>query len=177
MVLLLSLFYFTKNNKFYEYRYVAEVKKIYNLGFKDFLKNTQYGAHYNTAYKVFQNNKYFGVGIKNFRYEGHKGIYHDEDYVFANSKSNTHPHQIHFEFLSETGLFGYIAFLIFIIFSLLTSLKNYKKTKNYYQIAGAIFIVTSLLPYLPSGSFFSTFNSSIFWLNYAIMMGYNEKKN
>jgi len=30
---------------------------------------------------------------------------------------------------------------------------------------------------LPSGSFFSSFNSSIFWLNYAVMMGYINKKS
>ena len=28
-----------------------------------------YGAHYDTALKIFQNNKLFGIGLKNFRIE------------------------------------------------------------------------------------------------------------
>jgi O-antigen ligase len=31
-------------------------------------------------------------------------------------RQSTHPHQIHHEFLSETGLFGYVIFFIVYIF-------------------------------------------------------------
>ena len=41
---------------------------------------------------------------------------------------------------------------------------------------GIIFIFTSLLPILPSGSFMSTFTSGIFWFNFALMAGYIKTK-
>ena len=65
---------------------------------------------------------------------------------------------------------------MFIFYSLFISIKNYLKFRNLYQLGAILFILMSLIPYLPSGSFFSSFNSSIFWLNYAVMMGYINKK-
>ena len=177
LLILLTFVGYVKFNKYYDYRYLGEIKNISNQGLEEYLKKSPYGAHYNAAYKVFQKNKIFGVGIKNFRIEGSKGIYHNEEYLFAFNKSNTHPHQIHFEFLAETGLFGYISFLIFIFFSLFISLRYCIINKNFYQLSSILFVLATLIPYLPSGSFFSTFNSSVFWINYAIMMAYNKKLN
>ena len=64
-----------------------------------------------------------------------------------------------------------------IIFSFITAIKNYLKTRNIYQLSALIFILISLIPYLPSGSFYSSFNSAIFWVNYAIMMSYLKKED
>ena len=83
-----------------------------------------------------------------------------------------------YEFLSETGIFGLFCFLIFIFFSIILSLKNYIQNKNIYQFSALVIVVVSILPVIPMGSFFATYPSSIFWINYAIMMGYNyTKKN
>ena len=90
----------------------------------NFIKWTKYGAHYNAAYKIFLENPYFGVGIKHFRNESIKEKYRNEEYKWTDERNTTHPHQIHFEFLSETGLFGYIIFIIFITTSLYLSIKN-----------------------------------------------------
>ena len=58
----------------------------------------------------------FGV-IKNFRYESGKSKYLMK--TCSNKiRQSTHPHQIHLEFLSETGLFGYLSFLTFILTTL-----------------------------------------------------------
>ena len=43
-------------------------------------------------------------------------------------------------------------------------------------VVGIIVVIISILPVLPIGSFFATYTSSIFWINYAIMMGYNYNK-
>jgi len=77
--------------------------------------------------------------------------------------------------LSETGLFGYISFLLFIFFSIWLGIKNYLKEQNLYQLSSIIFIVTTLLPILTSGSFLSTFTSGIFWVNYAVMVSFIKK--
>ena len=131
-------------------------------GIEKFYKNSQYGAHKDAALKIFKEYPVFGVGIKNFRYESGKPKYFNEEYTATKIRQATHPHQIHLEFLSETGLFGYISFLIFILSSVIISKKNYLKNKNIFQFSGIIFIFSTLIPLLPSGSFLSTFNSSIF---------------
>jgi O-antigen ligase len=127
--------------------------------------------------KILRENLYFGVGIKNFRNEASKQKYENREYKKTDFRQATHPHQIHHEFLSETGLFGYISFLLFIIFSLWLGIKSYLKEKNLYQLSSIIFIMTTLMPILTSGSFLSTYTSGIFWLNYAIMVSFIQKKN
>ena len=142
-----------------------------------FIKWTKYGAHYNAAYKIFLENPYFGVGIKHFRNESIKEKYRNEEYKWTDERNTTHPHQIHFEFLSETGLFGYLFFIIFISASLYLSIKNYLIHKNLFQLVTILYVLVSILPLLPSGSFFSTYSSSLFWLNYTIMVSYIKKLN
>ena len=141
----------------------------------NFIKWSKYGAHYNAAYKIFLENPYFGVGIKHFRNESIKEKYRNEEYKWTDERNTTHPHQIHFEFLSETGLFGYTIFIIFITASLYLSIKNYLIHKNLFQLVTILYVLVSILPLLPSGSFFSTYSSSLFWLNYAIMVSYIKK--
>ena len=156
----------------YKHKYYYQIETLFKKnGITNFYRNSQYGAHYDTAIQIFYKYPLFGVGIKNFRFESGKDIYINDDFEKNNSRQATHPHQVHLEFLSETGIFGYFCFLLFISYSLIVSLKNYLRHKNIFQLASMIFILTSLLPLLPSGSFLSTFNSGIFWINYIIMIG------
>ena len=67
-----------------------------------------------TAIKIYQSNKLFGVGI-NFRIESGNPKYKNSAIKFNDQAATTHPHQIHLEILSETGLFGYLFFIIFIV--------------------------------------------------------------
>ena len=105
-----------------------------------------------------------------------KEIYTKQNKDFAFQIMGTHPHQIHFEILSETGLFGFLSFTTFILYSFFCSLKSYFKNRNKYQLSALLFILCSLIPFLPSGSFFSTYTSVLFWLNFAIMTSYNKGK-
>jgi O-antigen ligase len=147
-------------------------------GLSKYLENSQYGAHRNVAKEIFLDNPVFGVGIKNFRIESRNGKYESLEHKMNHLRGSNHPHELYYEFLSETGIFGLICFLIFILSSLIFSIKNYLKKKNIYQLSGIIIVLVSILPVIPIGSFFATYTSSIFWINYAIMMGYNfDKKN
>ena len=76
---------------------------------------------------------------------------------------NTHPHHIYMQFLSETGLIGFLLFLsiflfvtynIFVLFksSLLNSLNNNDKVVYFSLVA--VFI--SMFPLLPSETFLTT---------------------
>ena len=160
-------------NQDYKHRYFEQFKNLYSVnGLANFYKESQYGAHQDAAIKIFKEFPIFGVGVKNFRHESNKEKYKNLDLKATNSKQTTHPHQIHLELLSETGIFGYLSFIIFILFSLVIGIKNFSKYKNPYQLASILFVITSILPILPSGSFLSTFNSAIFWINFSIMIGY-----
>ena len=168
---------FLNINLTYKYRYLSTHLQtlLQKDGVSKYLNSSQYGAQYNVAKEIFKDNPLFGVGIKNFRVEVYNQKYDDLKHGENRLRHATHPHQIHYEFLSETGLVGYICFLVFIILSILWSVKSYLINKNIYQLSGILFILASMIPLLPSGSFLSTYTSSIFWLNYAIMMGYNKK--
>ena len=163
-------------NQNYKDRYYVQFAEVLSAkGLNHYLNTSIYGAHYKVAYEIFKDNPYFGVGVKNYRIESFNDKYENLNHNTPERRGNTHPHQLHFEFLSETGLVGYISFIIFMVFSIFISIKNYLKNKNFFQLSSILYISISLLPLLPSGSFFSTYSSGLFWLNYSIMICYNNK--
>ena len=163
-------------NKDYKYRYYSQIKNIYQSNALNyFLKNSQYGAHQLVAFEIFRDNPLFGVGIKNFMSESYNLKYNNNN-PNNNLRVGTHPHQLHMQFLSETGLFGYVSFLILIIGSVFLGIKEYLKSKNLYLLSSIIFIISTLIPIIPSGSFFSTFSGGIFWINFIIMSAFILRK-
>ena len=75
------------------------------------------------------------MGIKNFRIESGNKKYNDLDHKLNDSRVSNHPHELYYEFLSETGIFGFSCFLIFILSSIIFSIKNYLKKRNIYQLS------------------------------------------
>jgi|TARA_B110000971_G_C19981902_1_gene487761 O-antigen ligase len=179
-ILFISLIFLTiiNSSESYKARYFDQIIILFTKnGYSNYIKQSLYGAHRNAAKKIFSEHLIFGVGVKNFRHESLKKKYENLEYKETDSRYATHPHQVHYEFLSETGVFGYSCFLIFILSSVYLAFKSYLKTRNLYQLSAIIFITTSLLPLLPSGSFLSTYTSSIFWINFAIMNSYIKELN
>lgn len=177
ILLIISFLTILNFNPEYKKRYYNQIGLVFQKGVTKYLKETNYGAHRNVAKEIFKDNPIFGVGIKNFRVESANPKYDNLDHKQNYLRVSTHPHELYHELISETGLFGLLSFLIFIILSLFLSLKNYMIYKNPFQFSAILFVLISILPVLPSGSFLSTFSSSIFWINYSLMMGYNLKKN
>ena len=174
----LALIFFTisKNEnlkeRFYNQIFVNLVEHNYDI--KKFFRFTTYGAHYDTAIQIFKNHPYFGVGLKNYRIESGKAKYENPNFIFNEKRKTTHPHQIHFEFLAEMGLFGYISFFIFFFIFLTKSIKIQIKNKNLYHLSSLLFILVSFAPLIPSGSFFTTYGAAIFWLNFAVVESFND---
>mgnify|MGYP006110317713 FL=1 len=126
-----------------------------------------HGGHYSTALKIYNNNKVFGVGIRNYSEEIKKKEY--KFFFYYNSKDpSTHPHQIHFELLAELGLFGYFSLMFFFIYHFYIFIKK-KNFNDNLSLSGLLFVFTSLLPLLPSGSFFTSHAATLFWMNFAFM--------
>ena len=148
---------------------------INSFSVQKYISSTQYGAHYDTAIKIFYNYPLFGSGIKTFRNESSKDTYNSYNSYIDQKRWSTHPHQVHLEFLSETGIFGYLSFLIFFLYTIGISIKYYVASKNLYQLSGILFVSITLLPILPSGSFFTTYGATIFWINFAIMIAHKNK--
>ena len=172
LLIISGIFY---SNDSLKKRYYNQISVIYSIdGFKKYFKESQYGAHQITAYEIFKDNVLFGVGLKNFREESKKSIYENPDYYKTSQRQSTHPHQIHLEILSELGLLGYIFFLILIFYSIIFSTKNYFIERNPYQLSALIYILSCLIPLMPSGSLFSTFFGGIFWFSFGLMISFNK---
>ena len=165
----LILFLIILNSDSYKYRFWTMLIKPGIEKPVSFVKNSNYGQHYMVAIEVFKNNKIYGVGLKNYREEVKKDIY--------NKNSSIHPHQVHFEILAELGLIGYFYFLIFFVFSLFFSINSFFKEKNIYKLSAILFVFVNLLPIIPTGSFFTTYTATIFWINFAIMLPKNRLLN
>lgn len=129
-----------------------------------------YGGHWHAAWEIFLDHKIFGVGINNYRIESGDNKYYNEKVTFSKGRQNIHPHQLYLEILSETGIFGFVVFFLFITGSVYVGIKNYLETKNLTILSGLLFILTFTLLPLPSGSFFTTYGATIFWINYSLMV-------
>ena len=81
-----------------------------------------------------------------------------------------HPHQFHYEILSELGLIGYVLILGFLIHQIYYGLKLYKTKKDILVLSSSLFIFANIIPLLPSGSFFTTYTATIFWINYSFIL-------
>ena len=127
------------------------------------ISNNRHLSHYYVATEIFKENILFGSGFKSFRIESPKKKYQKNEIHGA----STHPHQFHFEILSELGLIGYILIfsnLIYILF------KKFDYDKNLIRTGALLFIIASLIPILPSGSFFTSYGSTIFFINYSLLI-------
>ena len=131
-------------------------------------QNIKYFAHYDVSLKIFREYPLFGVANKNFRHECHNKKYFDNRIKLTEVRCNTHPHQIHFELLSEHGIVGYIFFFYMMFVGLKKFFNNSLITKNIFHYSAGVYLIVFFIPVIPSGSFFSTFNGTLFWLIFAL---------
>lgn len=137
-------------------------------------KESHHGAHYYTALEIFKSYPIFGIGNKNFREECLDEKYNNKSYARINERCSTHPHQVYLELLSEHGIIGFIIILFVIFYSIFKSFVNFNKNQNLIQLGAILFVASTFMPLIPSGSFFTSFDATIFWFNYAIMLSYNK---
>ena len=146
-------------------------------GIINYIKGIPYGAHFSTAYKIFKENPINGIGLKNFYFECGKDKYIDKEFVFNHARCSTHPHQLHFELLSHIGIFGYLVFIYLFLYFIYFGFQNYLRNKDPYLLASLVFIFVSIFTPVPSGSFFTTYGATIFWLNFGLVLAFASKQN
>ena len=146
-------------------------------GNENFLKTfheSHHGAHYFTAFEIFKSYPIFGIGNKNFREECLNEKYNNLTYARISERCSTHPHQIYLELISEHGIIGSAIILFVIFYSIFKSIIIYSKKNNLIHIGATLFVASTFIPIIPSGSFFTSFDATIFWFNYGVMLSYNK---
>jgi len=163
------IMFLVPNVKYLEIRFINNVKDVFS-------NHSVYFDIYKSASQVFENNKIFGVGNKNYRVEtcnskrtkeNNTELYHCQ----------THPHQFYLELISEHGILG--SFLIlFILFKLIFSkiIDTFKKD-NYLKLGSLIYMLLMFIPLLPTGAFFGDFLLTIFIINLSIFYASDKNSN
>lgn len=145
---------------------------------KFYIFSIQHNSHYVSALKIFRDNKFFGVGIKNFR-----NVCKDSKYYVSKFSCSTHPHNTYIQLLSETGFLGFVFIFTLLIFIIFFSLKHYILTfrKKYYfndfEICLLSAILISFWPLVPTGNFFNNWLSIIYSLSISIFLWSKFFKN
>lgn len=140
-----------------------------NLNFNDNKKinlfSKQHSDHYASAYKMFKENKLFGVGVNNFRELCHINKYKVSEYSCVR-----HPHNTYIQVLAELGIVGLFfiisIFILFIYYSTKHLICLFK-TKSYFsnfEVSLLASILIVLWPVAPSGNFFNNWLSIIYYL-------------
>jgi hypothetical protein len=148
--------------------------KYGNENFLKTFKESHHGAHYFTAFEIFKSYPIFGIGNKNFREECSNEKYNNKSYARISERCSTHPHQIYLELISEHGIIGSVIILFVIFYSIFKSFIIYIKKKNFIHLGAILFVTSTFIPIIPSGSFFTSFDATIFWFNYGVMLSYNK---
>ena len=135
-------------------------------------------SHFKTALNMFFDKPIFGVGPNMFRHECSKDKYASGDF-----NCTTHPHNIHIQVLAETGIIGYLIFLIpflliiKIFFKNLFKLKEKKSTGDDYKMCLLIAFFITLFPLAPGGNFFNNWLSIVHFLPVGFFLHVQLKKN
>jgi len=154
-------------------------KKNDNINFENISKNfkiysSDHEGHLKLAFKLFNENKIFGIGPRGFRYHC-RGINYDSD----EGVCSTHPHNILIQIVSELGLIGlsfYIFAGIFVLFNFFQLILKKEYEDDYLSFYSITFgLIINLFPFIPGGDFFNNWISIILYYNIGFYL-YSYKK-
>jgi O-antigen ligase len=145
---------------------------------KLYIYSIQHQSHIISAYKIFKENVLFGSGVKMFR------KICDKRYNIDRFSCTTHPHNLIMQFLSETGIIGFLFYILSLLYTLLKLFKLFKlkilntiddfhRTQFFFLIA----LLISLFPVLPSGSFFNNWIAIISFFPVGLYLATTLKKS
>lgn len=123
---------------------------------------------FNAAVKTWQKSKIYGAGLKSFKIncEGHT----------VNTICSYHPHNYYLEFMMDLGLVGLALIVIIFLSVFIIFLRSYLLNKDLslreklILIPPFLIFFTEIFPVKSSGSFYTTGNSTIFFIFLAITL-------
>jgi len=149
-----------------------------------FLRHSGHNRIMRAGIEVWKEGFLTGFGINSFRMKCFEILIKDNKKRKGDSQKiscGNHPHNYYLELLAETGIIGFSFVLLFsliLIKNSLTYFLNNKKTDPNIILLAPIIIVffLEIWPIRSSGSFFTTWNATFFWICASILMGYRIKK-
>ena len=168
IILLLIISFINPSAKERVFNQTMDQMNLFNSEKKEeiYIFSKQHTHHYITAYRMFLDNKIFGVGVKNFRNFCNKKKYEE-----SSLSCSTHPHNTYIQILTEIGLVGFIFLVLIVIYYLRFIFKHLLlrlKGKSFFtdfEICILSGVAIYLWPFIPTGNIFNN------WLN--IMMVLN----
>ena len=123
-------------------------------------------SHLITAWNIFKDYPYFGIGPNNFRKFCDKQEYqHDE------KSCTTHPHNTYIQLLSEIGIFGMLPIILVVYYLIKVSINHIiqilRQTKTHfddYQVCLIACFLCTLWPFFPTLNFFNNWINIIYYL-------------
>ncbi len=184
MVIIFLLIFFVANqsqNLKAKYNFIdilnlnENIERLNNKdSFNSMVYENRYLIHYKIALNILKQNLFFGKGFKTYRTESYNEKYFDQSLEFSVGHGSTHPHQLHFEILCELGIIGYLLIISNFFYLLF---KQSRLKKNFLTKGSILFLIATLVPLLPSGSFFTSYVATIFFINYAFLINTNIINN
>ena len=131
-----------------------------------------------TGIKIFNDNKFFGVGPRQFREKC-------EEFGISELSCQSHPHNTYIELLSESGIFSFIivfgTFILIIFYSFNHFIKKIFRQKDSmlsdFEICIMSAVIISLWPLAPTGSFFNNWMSIVYYFPIGMLLWERSKKN
>ena len=128
------------------------------------LHDSPYGEIWRSALHLTAQRPLLGVGMKNFRV-----ACADPDIALPESVENrcaTHTHNLYLEFLTESGVPGFIGFVVLVAAWGRYLWRGWRiEPRNLWLLGPLVAVAVHLWPFGPSASFFSNWFGSIFWLS------------
>lgn len=158
---------------------------IYELNSSLNIFSVQHEVVYMSSLKMFNDNKFFGIGPKIFRelckIDRYKTF---TKYDGSRDGCQSHPHNTYVQILTETGILGFIIFLIPVIlmyYKVLTNIfkfcfKSINKI-NTLHVLSLICIFVNLWPLMPTGSFFNNYLSILYFIPIGFYFASNKNLN
>ena len=131
---------------------------------------------YISAYRIFLDNEFFGVGPRQFRNTC-------SQYSVSEYSCETHPHNTYIELLSEAGIFAFLVVAGLFILICYLSIKHFvlklirdkKGIFNDFEVCLLSAIIISLWPFSPSGSFFNNWMSIVYYFPVGLLLWQRTK--
>ena len=155
---------------------------IYELNYKFNIFSVQHEVVYLSSLKMFNDNKLFGIGPKIFRELCKKDKYKTfTKYDGSRDGCQSHPHNTYIQILTETGILGFIIFLIPVVFLFYKVLINifkccFKSINEIYTLnaLSLIAIFVNLWPIMPTGNFFNNYLSILYFIPIGFYFASNQ---
>ena len=137
-------------------------------------KRPNYIHEFDAGIATFKLNKYFGGGIKSFRFNCPK---REIESVNERTTCNMHPHNYYLEVLTDLGIIGFLIFISLVISVLFKAYKVLLFSNNKYVFSPFLYVfIMEIFPIKSSGSFFTTNNSTIIFLSLGILASFLSGK-